>query len=92
MDQSPSVAGRTSAVETGSTSAYDRNSTSSPLSRSGLCNDVQTEGGSWIHAVAGSAREIKGPQSQHEAISALGQDVFFTEEFVAQSLDAFWDD
>ncbi len=35
---------------------------------------------------------MKGPQSQHQAISVLGQDVFFTEEFVAQSPNTFWYD
>ncbi|OIW32939.1 hypothetical protein CONLIGDRAFT_695210 [Coniochaeta ligniaria NRRL 30616] len=92
MKDSPSVVGPVSITEKVSTSAYEQDSTSSPYSISDLCNDIQMEGDSGTHAVAGSAREMEGTQIQHHAISALGQDVFFTEEFVAQSPDTFWDD
>lgn len=92
MSSSPPAAGPVSMTDILSASPYVQSSISSLYSPSELCKDTQEEGNSGTGAVAGSTRAMECTQSQYQAISVLGQDVFFTEEFVAQSFDAFWDD
>lgn len=92
MGSSPPAAGPVSVTDRLPAPPYVRSSMSSLYSPSELCKNIQEEGNSGTRAVAGSTREMECTQSQYQAISVLGQDVFFTEEFVVQSLDAFWDD